>query len=210
MSFYNNNCGRFRTLHVLLAKWRVQKAVSLKLWFPANTPLLVNLVVAEQATGCRECRGLLTLHTRTNQKTYPHRCVTTSRWDQPAQPKPRVDVMQACVGNSSHPSVPASCTSVTNQNATQNRGPGPLPSDGDQTASQGGVEMAAAMAAKINAMLMAKGKLKIPPPLPSKVLNSNSGFGLYLNNQGKALVMSYVSCFRYLHVCQCPVQQKKL
>lgn len=40
--------------------------------------------------------------------------------------------------------------------------------------AQGGVEMATAMAAKLNAMLMAKGKLKAPQPLPSKVLISNT------------------------------------
>uniref|UniRef100_A0A7N8XEF9 KH homology domain-containing protein 4-like n=1 Tax=Mastacembelus armatus TaxID=205130 RepID=A0A7N8XEF9_9TELE len=63
------------------------------------------------------------------------RCLT-SRWDQPAQPKQSVDVRQQSSGGNA--SIPLSGVVI---------------------------EMAAAMAAKINAMLMAKGKLLTPPPL---------------------------------------------
>uniref|UniRef100_A0A671SCD4 ATP-dependent RNA helicase PRP5/DDX46/KHDC4 KH domain-containing protein n=1 Tax=Sinocyclocheilus anshuiensis TaxID=1608454 RepID=A0A671SCD4_9TELE len=69
-----------------------------------------------------------------------HRCVN-SRWD-----RPKADVLP-------------------------NESRGSISSSTDASgAPQGGVEMAAAMAAKINAMLMAKGKLKPLQPLPSKVL----------------------------------------
>ncbi|XP_027869771.1 KH homology domain-containing protein 4-like isoform X2 [Xiphophorus couchianus] len=68
----------------------------------------------------------------------------TSRWDQPAQPKKSVDVQQQkSIGNAT------------------------LPVAAEEIPT-GGVEKAAAMAAKINAMLMAKGKLLTPPPLLPK------------------------------------------